>query len=666
MALAETIDVRTIDEFSTEERFRYVLTVFEDAGPDQPEQLGGDQFVFSLADGLTVFPPTVIPLRNGEFAAYQSTFPDLDPDGAAPTVEIRLFDELGIEEDQITQLSASALAGNLIDLGVLPGDVNYAVFDPFRATLRRVDPLTGAIGRLSDAIDLSQIGSVLPLDDGTLIQALSGDFLAQGATLDVGVAGPAGDVPSFAFPELPVSLGRGQFDLIAAGNLLVLQSVDIADRGVSRPEFTIVRPDDARDPVTVELAQPNTTTAIATTEVKGIGFATFIVYADLSGGVTISTDAEIVLMDFDGDILARRTVADAVGANFFSVFDTIGLLDLARPHDDGVRLLTSWTDAPFGPGNKTMLGEVFQFSPRIDVTGSFRDDVLLGLGRNDQIAGSGGNDLLLGAGGDDTLLGGAGDDRIDGDDGDDLIRGDVGEDILRGLRGNDAIRGNGGNDTISGQAGKDQLFGDNGDDRARGGSGNDDLFGGSGDDTLDGESGKDRLGGQSGNDTLNGGQGNDALDGGAGQDHLAGGGGKDVLRGGDGDDILDGGAGDDRLISGRGADDLTGDAGADRFVLVALTDSSNEAGVDLITDFSIAEGDRIDLSAIDAKSRAPGNNAFVFIGAAEFSNRRGELRIDLRDTASTTILGDVDGDGREDLSLTLSGNFVLTASEFVL
>lgn len=62
----------------------------------------------------------------------------------------------------------------------------------------------------------------------------------------------------------------------------------------------------------------------------------------------------------------------------------------------------------------------------------------------------------------------------------------------------------------------------------------------------------------------------------------------DVLDGGDGDDILDGYYGDDILVGGNGNDTLTGGGGSDRFVLDLDTDT--------ITDFSINEGDILDVS----------------------------------------------------------------------
>ncbi|RII80428.1 type I secretion C-terminal target domain-containing protein [Pseudomonas monteilii] len=93
-----------------------------------------------------------------------------------------------------------------------------------------------------------------------------------------------------------------------------------------------------------------------------------------------------------------------------------------------------------------------------------------------------------------------------------------------------------------------------------------------------------------GNDILNGGAGNDILFGQGGDDTLDGGKGNDILIGGAGKDILLGGEGDDILIGGSGNDTLTGGSGADTFVWKA-----GDTGNDVIKDFKVAEGDRIDL-----------------------------------------------------------------------
>ncbi|CAN7210670.1 Ig-like domain-containing protein [Pseudomonas sp. LjRoot71] len=101
--------------------------------------------------------------------------------------------------------------------------------------------------------------------------------------------------------------------------------------------------------------------------------------------------------------------------------------------------------------------------------------------------------------------------------------------------------------------------------------------------------------GGSTNDTLNGGAGNDVLIGGAGNDILNGGTGRDRLEGGAGNDTLNGGAGNDILIGGEGDDILSGGTGADTFVWKA-GDLNSANRKDVIMDFNVAQGDRIDLS----------------------------------------------------------------------
>jgi hypothetical protein len=91
-------------------------------------------------------------------------------------------------------------------------------------------------------------------------------------------------------------------------------------------------------------------------------------------------------------------------------------------------------------------------------------------------------------------------------------------------------------------------------------------------------------------DTLTGTAGNNLMFGLAGDDKLDGGAGDDTLLGGSGNDTLLGGDGDDTLMGGTGNDVLTGGKGADTFVWKA-----GDVGKDVIKDFSVAEGDRIDL-----------------------------------------------------------------------
>lgn len=96
-------------------------------------------------------------------------------------------------------------------------------------------------------------------------------------------------------------------------------------------------------------------------------------------------------------------------------------------------------------------------------------------------------------------------------------------------------------------------------------------------DTLNGTAQGDTINALGGNDTVHGNDGNDTINGGAGADRLF------------------GNAGNDHIVGGAGADILTGAAGADRFVYLSVADRG-----DRITDFTAADSDRIDVSAIFA------------------------------------------------------------------
>lgn len=169
------------------------------------------------------------------------------------------------------------------------------------------------------------------------------------------------------------------------------------------------------------------------------------------------------------------------------------------------------------------------------------------------------------------------------------------------------------------------------------------------------------LNGTSRNDTLNGAGGNDSLNGLAGNDLLLGFGGNDTLSGLTGNDTLDGGAGSDLLISGAGRDVMTGGTGADLFRFTALADSVVGTSRDLITAFSRAEGDRVDLATIDANTRLSGDQAFAFIGDAGFGRIAGQLRF-----AGGVLQADLNGDARADMEIAIQGVSTLLAADFIL
>jgi Ca2+-binding RTX toxin-like protein len=256
--------------------------------------------------------------------------------------------------------------------------------------------------------------------------------------------------------------------------------------------------------------------------------------------------------------------------------------------------------------------------------GSRFADWLLGNGGDNSLWGFEGNDALKGGGGSDFLYGGIGADTLDGGEGIDTVGyHDSSEGVVISLIDDTASGGTAAGDqldnieNIIGSPYGDQLTGDNQDNVLQGVDGNDTLRGYGGQDVLVGGYGTDTLYGMDGFDTLYGQAGTDWLYGGDQTDDLFGQSDADHLFGEGGTDSLDGGA---------GADTLDGGAGADTFVWSFTSETGLTLGtMDQIMNFNFAEGDRIDLSTVDADVYAPGNQTFTFIGTAPFSGTPGEI-----------------------------------------
>jgi hypothetical protein len=253
-------------------------------------------------------------------------------------------------------------------------------------------------------------------------------------------------------------------------------------------------------------------------------------------------------------------------------------------------------------------------------------------------------------------------------------------DTISGLGGNDTIHGLGGNDVIVGGAGSDTLHGDAGNDSLNGGNGNDTLYGDAGNDTLNGAAGADAMNGGDGNDlyyidnagdTVTDSSGVDTAY--AAHDHTLGNGVERLyarsdaglaLGGNGAANVIAGRGGNDVITGGAGRDVMAGGGGADRFVFVALSDSTVGGGRDLINGF-VAGTDKIDLAGIDANTGLANDQAFALIGSGAFSHTAGELQAKAFG-ANTLISGDVDGNGRADFHILLSGSVALQATDFLL
>ncbi|MBC3345909.1 metalloprotease, partial [Pseudomonas sp. SWRI196] len=135
--------------------------------------------------------------------------------------------------------------------------------------------------------------------------------------------------------------------------------------------------------------------------------------------------------------------------------------------------------------------------------------------------------------------------------------------------------------------------------------------------------------------------------------------GNNVLNGGAGNDKLNGGAGNDMLIGGTGADVLTGGTGADRFVFNALNELGKGSARDVINDFSSIQGDKIDLSKLDANILTTPINGFSFIDSNDFTGA-GQLRF-----VDQVLYGNINGNLDADFEIQLLGVNTFSANDLI-
>jgi serralysin len=346
----------------------------------------------------------------------------------------------------------------------------------------------------------------------------------------------------------------------------------------------------------------------------------------------------------------------------------------------------------------------------MNIYGNDESNRLFGTDGSDMLVGLGGNDYLYGGHGEDLLIGGAGPDTLFGDtaythgaefdmaaywdspagvvvdlstgrgyggtaEGDWLVD-------IEGLFGSEYA------DTLTGNALANVLYGHGGNDYLVGRDGDDYLNGGFGDDMLTPGSGVDFVDGGPDNDMANysdspgavwaslafGGFTGDAagdtylsienLCGTNYSDYLQGNDAANMLFGNQGNDFLWAEGGDDQLQGGRGTDTLAGGGGADTFIWRAINETRPTiAAADLISDFEPAL-DRIDLRGIDADPKTAGDQAFEFIGMADFA-APGQLRWSI-EGSETIVWLNTDGDLDAEAAIRLAGAPLLGMDHFLL
>jgi len=329
-------------------------------------------------------------------------------------------------------------------------------------------------------------------------------------------------------------------------------------------------------------------------------------------------------------------------------------------------------------------------STTAQATGGSGSDTLLnfenltGSSYHDKLTGNAGANTLNGGAGNDVLNGGAGADRLIGGEGSDLYYVDNTGDVVSETN---AVASTGGSDTVYSTLAAYSLGANvenlrllaTGAANGTGNGLNNLLYAGAGNNVLNGSTGTDTAsyayaGGAvsvslaSTTAQATGGSGSDSLlnienlTGGNYNDSLTGNTGANTLGGGAGNDTLSGGAGNDLLIGGTGVDRLNGGSGADRFDFNALSEMGLGSLRDVLGDFKSSEGDKIDLSTLDANTATAANDAFSFIGSTAFSatNAAGQLRF-----AGSVLYGSTDADSAAEFEISLLGVTTLSSADLI-
>ena len=356
--------------------------------------------------------------------------------------------------------------------------------------------------------------------------------------------------------------------------------------------------------------------------------------------------------------------------------------------------------SPFSTGSATLnvnvIGAIDGTAIADNMTAIATGSYLRGLAGNDTINGGLKGDKLDGGDGNDTINGGDGSDRLFGGNGDDtLIDSDnYVADILDGGAGNDTVSFNGAFTTINANLalGTATIYDGFGSIFVTNTLiGIENLTGSANNDILTGDGFANVLIGGLGVDTMNGGAGNDVYEVAevgdtvnesvsAGTDSAwstlanytltanveilnLGGSGNFNARGNAGNNTLNGNGGNNVLVGGLGVDTMRGNLGADTFDFNALLESLAGTSRDIVADFSSAQGDKIDLSTIDANSTLTNDQAFAtaILTSGAFT-AEGQLRL-----VGNILSGNTDSDfATSEFEIQLTGVTTLTGADFIL
>lgn len=320
----------------------------------------------------------------------------------------------------------------------------------------------------------------------------------------------------------------------------------------------------------------------------------------------------------------------------------------------------------------------------INATGNALNNSIIGTSAANTLTGGAGNDTLDGGLGIDSLVGGLGDDiyyvDVTGDritenanEGTDTVysavtytlSGNIENLILSGVAsvngtgdsGNNVITGNQGVNLLTGNAGNDSLYGGLSNDTLQGGDGNDWLDGGRGTDSIDGGLGVDTLSYAGSLTGVSVNFGNGAFTGGDAVNDVV----TNVenLFGSSFNDSLTGNTLANAISGGSGVDTMAGGTGADSFAYFAVTDSGKGLGNrDIITDFTKAQSDKIDLSAFAG--------TFAFLGTGAFTGGVTPQVRYVTEGANTIVQVNTNNDTIADFEIQVNGLVAFVSTDFVL
>ncbi|GAA5181126.1 hypothetical protein GCM10025771_27280 [Niveibacterium umoris] len=442
--------------------------------------------------------------------------------------------------------------------------------------------------------------AILGTNDADLINGTAGPDEISGLDGNDTISGLAGDDSLYGGAGNDSLSGGDGTDWLIGG-----QGSDVIDGGAGNDAASF---EDGNQGAVINLATGvvsndgfgNAETILNVENLHGTNFADQLTFADNSGYVFARAGNDTLIGGANGMTFFAGSGADSIiggaGRDNVSYFDDT--FDARGAITHGINANLTWGWVVDGWGDKDTVSGIE------DVTGSQRNDWIVGNAQDNQLDGGDGNDYLRGGAGNDLLIGGAGIDRVSYFSAPAAIVVNLATGIATdGLGGTDTLDGienvtgsnfAGAGDSITGDANDNVISGNGGSDTLDGGAGRDTASFGfatsgataslkTGTAADDGTGTSDVL---FNFENLEGSQYNDVLEGDAGDNVLSGLGGADTLIGGGGNDTLLGGVGSDVAVFSGNKSDYRVLTGANGVTTVTDLRAATVAGYDGVDQLS--------------------------------------------------------------------------------